>query len=448
MRSVVGLMLASCAASSGARAQQSATVAPIVNTEVVGTTAASCKKDASRWYDAAYKAASDSADRKLIKAIDFGDLSRQQSQQLRQCALTLDANAVDGEALLELARVYAKSGEPERALSATKRYLSATPSDSMRAVALQSMMAQYRGTNLVLLQRAEPYAELIDALPQSVNLQKIAAHEALFRSYQYLEVDLAVQAHTRAIITFAKRVHAHVKTAEAPGGPAGKIDASMLLSVYMYAAMIEGNFGHEDAGIALLQQARLDHPEIEPKHFDAMHNPIVDRLRLIGQPARSVTSEHWFNTPDSTRTMGVGGDVTLIGFTAHWCPPCQATYGPLQALSDSLSSRGLRVFFATEFYGYVGSKRGLTEAQEVDATRQYYAGKHISFPIAMLGAAPNAGDTAPREPSPEYAFYQIQQVPQTVIIDRRGKVRRIIMGWDPANSERLPALLGTLLLEK
>ena len=81
--------------------------------------------------------------------------------------------------------------------------------------------------------------------------------------------------------------------------------------------------------------------------------------------------------------MNFGGDVTLIGFTAHWFPPCHATYAPLQAMSDSLSGRGLRVVFATEFYGYVGSKRGLNEAQEFDATREYYPANRERLPVLL-----------------------------------------------------------------
>lgn len=417
---------------------------------VSGASAAACVSDATRWFNQTFSASSDSVGKQLVKSIDFGAIRDVRLRLLRDCVLRLDAQKFNGAELLDLARTLAETREYSRALEASSRYLRTTSlSDSLRAAALLSMIAQFRGTDSVALHAAEVYSDQLDALPAAVNLQKIQAHEGLFRSFQFLENDLAVQRHTRAIIKYARGVKAHVKTKDAADIPAGQLDASMLLSVYMYAAIIEGNFGSELAGRALLQEGRRDHTEIESRYFDGMEAPIAARFALIGTPAQPIASERWFNTQNATQTLEFTGYVTVLGFTAHWCTPCHATYAPLQAMSDSGRARGLRMVFLTEFYGYVGAARKLTAQQEIDSTRAYYNARRITFPIAMLGTPINPDQpSASREMSAPFRFYGIQQIPQTVVVDRKGIIRRILVGWDPANRDRLPALIEHLLNEK
>ena len=115
---------------------------------------------------------------------------------------------------------------------------------------------------------------------------------------------------------------------------------------------------------------------------------------------------------------------------------------------DSMSSSGAQFMFMTTQYGKFGRKRNLKAEAERAETRPYYHSKHITFPVAMPGDGFDPARFAQRSMPSAFASYFLEQIPQSVIVDWHGNIRRIIVGWDPANSVRLPARLSTLLLEK
>ncbi|MGV3710160.1 MAG: TlpA family protein disulfide reductase [Gemmatimonas sp.] len=441
---VAGAMMISAVFSANVGAQQGT----VGIADVTGASVQECNADAKRWYDQSYKASTDSAAAGTARPLDFRAIVARRREQLGNCVLKLDANSLHGEEALALARALADARGYDRALETTRRYLKeSVSSDSARAVVLQSMINRIRETDITSVREAEPYVSMIDALPRTFVIPKIAAHESVFRTYQTIEDDSNVHKHATAIIALARNVKAHVKTKEAPAIPPDKVDAGLLLVTYMSAAIVDGNFGRESQGAKLLDQGRREHPEIDAKYFDAIATPILTRSALIGKPARGIASTRWFNAPAGTSAFDFSGRVTLLGFTAHWCQPCHLTYAPMQTIADSLGPKGVQVAFVTEFFGYVGGKRGLNEQQEMDATRAYYEARKIRFPIAMLGE-PVLEKNPTRAIGGAFLEYGIQQIPQTVIIDRKGIVRRILVGWDPANSERIPAYLHALLREK
>jgi hypothetical protein len=55
---------------------------------------------------------------------------------------------------------------------------------------------------------------------------------------------------------------------------------------------------------------------------------------------------------------------------------------------------------------------------------------------------------SPCTPDPNEAAYKVGGIPQINILDARGNIRLIMIGYDDANEERLGAFIEKLLAEK
>ncbi len=222
-----------------------------------------------------------------------------------------------------------------------------------------------------------------------------------------------------------------------------------VLAAYNGLAEVYGDFGRADSALAILHQATIDHPEISAVDADNYLGSGLERYALVGRPAIPIEAAHWLNTSADPRALNTKGKITVIEFTAHWCIPCRNSYPSMVEMADRFGKEGVQFVFATQFYGYVGAKKNLDPAAELVADEEYFGGEHgIRFPIAVADqpSTPKPGERY--IPNPNDDRYKVGGIPQTVIIDKNGTIRRILTGWDTGNAQRLPVLLADLLKEK
>jgi thiol-disulfide isomerase/thioredoxin len=117
----------------------------------------------------------------------------------------------------------------------------------------------------------------------------------------------------------------------------------------------------------------------------------------------------------------VHGRVVLLDFWATWCAPCRLAIPRLDALQARYGAQGLSVLGV--------STEG---AEEVAAFTRHMAMRY--------GVAVDPGGQTTRA-------YGVASVPTLVIIDKRGVVRDIAIGVDPAQDARLDATVRSLLAE-
>src|SRR5262249_40740263 len=136
--------------------------------------------------------------------------------------------------------------------------------------------------------------------------------------------------------------------------------------------------------------------------------------------------------------------ISIVQFTAHWCVPCKKSYPPMNRLMDRYQGKPVESIMATELYGYIGTKRGLTPDQEVAADRDYYTGEHkLTSTVAI-----NPPGTDATYPTSNEGRYAVGGIPEIVIIDRKGVIRATVVGWDKGNEARFAAFIDKLLAEK
>jgi thiol-disulfide isomerase/thioredoxin len=406
---------------------------------------AGCTRDAQNWFTTAYAAARDSAARAGGKAVDVRGLLAARTERTRTCAAQFDVARTAGPALLDLSTLYAQVGDDSLAQAAVdKRLAEPGLTETDKAAALATMIRALIKADTLLIVRAEPYMNELDAMSDAVRAQKIAAHGALDGEYRYLDVDPRIRQHSMAIIALGRGV----KATPMSDRSAGAVNAFSLLEAYVDMAEVYADLGHVDSTMMILDRAAADHPEIPDSVLDELIKPERARYALVGHAAVALTANHWLNLPPGPHTLDPAGHVTVVEFTAHWCIPCRNSYPSMVAMNDRFAKQDAHFVFATQFYGYLGDRQNLDSTAEFAADRGYFVGDHgVHFPVAVADAPPPYKPGTPFVSNINDQHYQVGGIPQTVIIDRHGVIRRILTGWDTGNAERMSVLLAQLLKE-
>ena len=404
------------------------------------STPAGCTKVANDWRMAQTAPAAD-AYRKATDSTRV-ELTAKYSAALRAAALGIPKIAGDCAAQFNLATIapmqlkdlillYNTAGDTTHARLATERLLSEKDLP-LRArgdaymIGMQQEVAKvpsYFG----IIDGAEKYIALIDALPDSLSDIKLNAHRNMLGRYEYLDVAEGLRKHSTSLIALARKLN----------------KPNDMIMGYSSLARSYADRLQPDSGLQVLATAEK---EIGPTATEAFKD-FRDRYALIGTPASEISAAWWINTDQKTVMTPAKGKVTLVEFTAHWCGPCKNSYPGLRSLADHFKGKGFEGVMVTQLYGYIGQERNLTPEQEVAADRIYFGTEHaLPFPVAINSPVkPVAGKYMQPKPDTDY---RVGGIPQIMIIDKRGIIRQIVTGWDQGNTARFSKFIEQLMNEK
>jgi thiol-disulfide isomerase/thioredoxin len=146
------------------------------------------------------------------------------------------------------------------------------------------------------------------------------------------------------------------------------------------------------------------------------------RMDLVGAPAHELKNVQGVSGSFPASVAAMRGHVVLLDFWATWCAPCRVVIPKLGDLQAKYGAQGLSVAgLSTE------------DAQDV-ATFAQRVGMHYA-----VGVDKNAETTR---------SYGVVSLPTLVVIDKRGVVRDVAVGYDPSNDARLEATVKALLAEQ
>lgn len=352
----------------------------------------------------------------------------------RACAAQFAPATIPDAQLPGLIALYGEADQPVLAQTTIERALTATstPAPIRAEVLAQAVTSGLRAPKSAARNaRLERYVDDLDALGRNNDALLdivVGTHSRMNAYYRGDDIDDGIIKHSTWLITRGKTftpdqrakygshiVSAHINMAEALAGR-GKIDDAR----------------------ALLASARNNWSDV--RNAVAMLDPVIARYALVGTVGAPITAPRWINAPPDT-TMPMTGAVTLLEFTAHWCLPCKESYPGLKRLLARYGSQGFRVVMATELYGYFGMDRPLTAEVEFERDRKYFADEGLDVPIAV-------GNLRTAVDNPNDAAYKVGGIPQIHLIDRRGRIRLIMVGYDDANETYLESLIQQLLREK
>jgi thiol-disulfide isomerase/thioredoxin len=118
---------------------------------------------------------------------------------------------------------------------------------------------------------------------------------------------------------------------------------------------------------------------------------------------------------------GLRGRVAVIDFWATWCGPCRMIAPKLSALQARYGAQGLTVVGIT------------TDSAEKAALFAERVDMHYGVVVDSEGETSRA--------------YGVSSLPTLFVVDRRGVVRSVEIGYDPSEDARLDQMIRTLLAE-
>ncbi len=140
---------------------------------------------------------------------------------------------------------------------------------------------------------------------------------------------------------------------------------------------------------------------------------------LVGKPAPDFTLDLLGTPATSFHLADARGSVVILDFWATWCGPCLQAMPQVERVADEFKDRGVKLI-AVNLQETPGQITALLERQ----------GWHPTVALDREGAVA--------------AKYKAVAIPQTVVIDREGKVIRLFVGSSPTLGDQLREALKTL----
>lgn len=144
------------------------------------------------------------------------------------------------------------------------------------------------------------------------------------------------------------------------------------------------------------------------------------RAAYVGKPAPNLVGLVSVNGP-ALSTEGLKNRVVVVDFWAIWCGPCRQSMPALSALQTRYGAQGLTVLSIS--------------TDPVDRAAAFARDIGLRTTVAV----DKEGETS--------QLYGISVLPTTFVVDRRGVVRDVILGYDRTQDARLDATVRALLAE-
>src|SRR5687767_1393875 len=397
--------------------------------------------------EACVKAARDfvMSEQRALKQVTGDAIRKIEADKLalaQKCAAQFNAATHPEQDLANLIALYGEAGQPAPAKAALDRALASkmlSPTDRGNVLAQAVIGGLREPKSPERNARLERFVDELDQLQGDLFDVKISTHARMNGYYRFDDIDNGIIKHSTWLMEQA--------TAFTPEQRAKY--GMTIISAHINMAEAVAGSGDNPRAMTLLNGARKNWGDI--KNADRMIDPVIARYSLVGTVGAPITAPRWLNAPANS-TIAMPGAVTLLEFTAHWCGPCKESYPGVKRLLAKYGKQGFRVVMATELYGYFGTERGLTPEVEFEKDREYWAHEGLNVPIAVQDPrgrpVPGANAVVAAAENPNDAAYKVGGIPQIHVIDKKGVIRLIMVGYDDVNEASLSKFIEKLLKEK
>jgi peroxiredoxin len=142
----------------------------------------------------------------------------------------------------------------------------------------------------------------------------------------------------------------------------------------------------------------------------------------VGQPAPVCELQPLGGSPPVDMRQ-FRGKVLYVDFWASWCSPCKKSFPFMNALDDEFRDRGLQVL-------------GINVDEDAGSARAFLSRYPASF---VLGA--DSSGRCPRA-------FDVQAMPSSYLVDRKGIIRYVHLGFRPGQAEQLRRVVEQLLADE
>lgn len=132
------------------------------------------------------------------------------------------------------------------------------------------------------------------------------------------------------------------------------------------------------------------------------------------------------------------GKVVMLEFTAHWCHACHAALPAIKQLYAEMRGRGFEVVALTTYYGHFAGDRARTRDmprdEEFARMPAMLEKQGVTWPMVYIDRA-------------TMDAYGVTGIPQIMLLDKRGQIRKIDLGFSEAKMARFRTEIESLLAE-
>lgn len=164
------------------------------------------------------------------------------------------------------------------------------------------------------------------------------------------------------------------------------------------------------------------HPQILVLLWAILAFTSIQTRAAAGSPAPNCALTPWGNAP-GYELRQFNGKVLYVDFWASWCGPCAQSFSFLNELDRDLRDRGLQIV-------------GVNLDENPEDAKAFLAQHPASFAVAA-----DASGQCPQQ-------FGVQAMPSSYLIDRRGVIRHVHLGFRPGETEQMRALVEQLLVEQ
>lgn len=191
------------------------------------------------------------------------------------------------------------------------------------------------------------------------------------------------------------------------------------------------------AGLKELQ-ASVDSFKADDVTYRRVSNALK-RFSLYNQPAPELDCDALIGAAEPTSLAAVRGKVVLLEFFWSGCHPCRESFPLIKKLAAHYADKDFQVIGMTFLMGSITPFQGPTvkvkdRAEELALLEKFHADFQLPWPLVVCDDRTNNTN------------YGEMGVPMTVIIDKKGTVRRITTGYDPTLAREFE-LIDRLLAE-
>lgn len=377
---------------------------------------------------------------KSVTSQDVNAVTATAAEYGKACAAQFSSPALSAADLATLAEIYADAQQFDTAKQFIARAMALPGVDAAGKAAtfvtgVRVLSRQIRQPGVV--DQAEQYVTDLETLPASFVKERVEAHGILNSYYRADDIDAGIIKHSTRIIELGQKLTAEQRTPLA------------FTLIAAYENLAEALAGQERTPEALGYLRRAPKELIGVAGVEERLAPTLERYLLVGTPGAAIEAPRWLNGAPAGNRIDPKGQVTWVQFTAHWCGPCKESYPGVVRLQQKYASKGFRVVMATQLYGYFEQQRNLNEAAEMAAITEYFPKHGITFPIAVSDniAPVMENGRMVRKVNVNDANYKVAGIPQIQILDKKGVIRLIMIGYDETNEARLGALIARLVAE-
>ncbi|GAB6140753.1 TlpA disulfide reductase family protein [Methylosoma difficile] len=140
-----------------------------------------------------------------------------------------------------------------------------------------------------------------------------------------------------------------------------------------------------------------------------------------GDPAAQCELTSWADQQKQTLAQ-FKGKVVYVDFWASWCGPCAKSFPFLNQLDNDLKAKGLQIL-------------GVNLDEDKAAAQAFLDKYPASFSIVS-----DSGEQCARS-------FAVKGMPSSYLIDKKGLIRHVHLGFRPSEAEEVRALIEQLLAE-